>query len=335
MIRVLLYIVALCFSLNVLANEVNVYSARKEALIKPLLDQFSQQTGIKVNLITGKADALLQRLKREGQYSPADILITTDVGRLYRAQQLGLLQPITLPNIDSLIDASYRDSKGYWLGLSLRVRTVVVAKDRVESHAISRYEDLADKKWHKKICIRSSNNIYNQSFVASQIAIKGKEQAKKWVQGLVKNMARPPKGGDRDQIRAVVAGECDLAVVNSYYFGQMLGSEQGKDREVAEKVRLLWLNQQDRGAHVNISGAGVTTSAKNIDNAKALIEFLLTDSSQQWYADKNYEYPIRAGIEIKGILKQWGDFKADNLALEKLGEYNKDAVKIMDQAGWR
>lgn len=317
--------------------EVNVYSARKEALIKPLLDKFTAQSGIAVNLVTGKGDALLTRLKSESENTPADLLITTDVGRLERAKEAGVLKAVNDAVITNSIPATYRDSAGFWYGLSLRSRVIVFNPEKVQASELSTYTQLADSKWKGRICIRSSSNIYNQSLVSSLIAHNGLATTEAWLKALVANFARPPQGGDRDQIRAVAAGQCDLAVVNSYYLGAMLNSSSEKDVKTAQKVTLFWPNQGQnaRGTHMNISGAGVTKHAKNTDAAIALIRFLASDSAQQWYGEKNNEYPVRFGIEPSETLKAWGAFKADALAVDQLAKYNKDAVKAMDRAGWK
>jgi len=318
------------------SQEVNLYSARKEALIKPLLDKFSANTGIKVRLVTDKADALLKRLQKEGANTPADILLTTDAGRLHRAKQVGVIQPVTSDVLISSVPASYRDPEGFWYGLSLRARTIFVVNDKIKPDEIKTYEDLADPRWKGRICIRSSSNIYNQSLVASMIATKGEAKAEEWAKGLVANLARKPKGGDRDQIKAAAAGQCDIAVANTYYMGKMLNSKKDDGQRVAGmKMTLLWPNQADRGAHVNISGAAVTKASRNRHAALKLIEYLASQEAQQWYAESNYEYPVRAGIQVSKTLSKWGIFKADSINLAKLGENNAKAVRLMDRAGWR
>ena len=246
------------------ANELNVYSARQEALIKPLLDQYTAETGVKVNLVTGKGDALLTRLQSEGRNSPADVLITTDAGRLYRAQEAGVLQPIDSGFLDAEIPAHLRSDRGYWYGLSVRARAIVYATDRVQPSKLSTYVDLAGQQWQRRICIRSSGNIYNQSLVAGMLATQGEEKTDAWLKAFVPNFARPPQGGDRDQIKAVAAGQCDLAVVNSYYLGAMVQSGDAAERDAAAKVAIFWPNQGDRGTHINVSGAGVTTAARHV-----------------------------------------------------------------------
>ncbi len=323
-------------SISYASGEVNVYSARKEALIKPLLDNFSNDTGVKVNLVTGKADALLSRIKHEGRNTPADLFITTDSGRLHRAKQAGVLQAIQDTQIEQTIPGHLRDPEGYWFGLSQRSRVIFYAKDRVKPSELSSYEDLADPKWKKRICIRSSNNIYNQSLVASMIASNGEKATEKWAKGLVDNFARRPKGGDRDQIKAVAAGQCDIAVANTYYYGKMLTSKKdATQRAAANKVAVFWPNQNDRGTHVNISGAAITAASKNKTNAIKLLQYLVSDEAQQWYAKVNFEYPVVDKVNASQLLQSWGNFKADTINLSKLGSNNAAAVKLMDRAGWR
>ena len=320
---------------NVMADEVNIYSARKERLIKPLLDKFNAKTGIRVNLVTGKAATLLKRLESEGMLSPADLLLTVDAGSLARAQAAGVLQPIYSPVLDANIPANLRDPAGYWYGLSVRARTIIYAKDRVSPLELSTYEALANPKWKSRILIRSSNNIYNQSLVASMIKARGVRQTEEWARGLVANFARSPKGGDTDQLRAVAAGEGDIAIINTYYLGRLTASKKSKDRAIAEKIAVFWPNQHDRGVHINISGAAVTKSSRNKENAIKLLEFLTSDESQRWYAEANFEYPVKSGVSKSRVLESWGEFKTDNINLAVLGKNNAEAVKIMDRAGWK
>ncbi len=317
------------------SGEVNLYSARKEELIKPLLDRFTADTGIKVNLVTGKADALLKRLESEGRNTPADLLLTTDAGRLYRAYEAGLLQPVRSEILERDIPAIYRDPEGHWFGVSVRARVLMYARDRLNAAALSTYEDLADPRWKGRICIRSSDNIYNQSMVASLIVAHDEAGTETWAKGLVANLARPPQGGDRDQIKAVAAGQCDVAVANTYYLGGMLNSSDPAQREAAAKIAVFWPNQADRGTHVNVSGAGVTKYARNRDNAVRLLEFMATDESQRWYADANLEYPVRDGVALNETLQSWGTYKADTINLAELGRHNATAVRLMDRAGWK
>jgi iron(III) transport system substrate-binding protein len=319
----------------VAAEQVNLYSARKEALIKPLLDKFTQQTGISVNLVTGKADNLITRLKSEGKYSPADLLLTTDVGRLYRAKQQGLTQKIAVSEAITKLPMNFRDEQGHWLGLSLRARPLMVAVDRVNIQDVANLEDLVNPQWKGKVCIRSSSNIYNQSMVASLIAQQGESATEQWITGLVKNFARPPQGGDRDQIKAVAAGLCDVAIANTYYLAGMLSSDDETTQQQAKKVRVIWPNQADRGAHINISGVALAKNAPNKAAAVKLIDFLLSEESQLWYAKTNHEYPVLAGIPWSELLQSFGTFKTEQVQLGKLGELNAAAVQLMDRAGWK
>jgi iron(III) transport system substrate-binding protein len=317
------------------AGEVNLYSARKEELIKPLLDRFTADTGIKVNLVTGKADALLKRLESEDRNTPADLLLTTDAGRLYRAYEAGLLQPVRSDTLERAVPAIYRDPEGHWFGVSVRARVLMFASDRLDPAGLSTYEDLADERWKGRICIRSSNNIYNQSLVASLIVAHGEAETEAWAKGLIANLARPPKGGDRDQIKAVAAGQCDVAVANTYYLGTMLNSSDPAQREAAAKISVFWPNQADRGSHVNVSGAGITRHARNRNNAVRLLEFMTTEESQRWYAEANLEYPVRTGITLNPTLEAWGTFAGDTINLAELGRHNAAAVRLMDRAGWK
>lgn len=315
------------------ATEVNVYSARQQELIKPLLDKFTQQTGVTVNLITGKPDELLTRMQSEGRNSPADVLISTDVGRLYRAQQLGLLQPVQSTTLEQKIPAGARDTAGHWFGLTTRARPIIYVTGKVNPKDLSSYEDLASPKWRGKICIRSSDNIYNQSMLAGMIAVIGVEKTQAWANDFVKNFAQPPKGGDRDQIKAAVAGVCDIAIANTYYLAAMF--DDAKDAPAAKAVSVFWPNQSDRGVHVNISGAGVAKYAPNAANAKRLLEYMTGPEAQAWYAQTNHEYPIVAGVARSAVLKGFGEFKADAVPLVKLGEFNQSAIEVMDKAGWK
>lgn len=331
-------IVISTFSLTVASrsNEVNIYSARKESLIKPLLDQFSAETGIKTNLITASADELLTRMVNEGRNTPADILITVDAGRLFRARQADIFQPIKSQLIEQAVPPNLRDTENYWIGLSRRARVIFYAKERVDPIHLSTYENLADRQWKGRICIRGSGNIYNQSLVASIIAANGEEATQQWVNGLVGNLARPPKGGDRDQIKAAAAGQCDIAIANTYYYARMLNNKKDSTQSgAANKMALFWPNQQGRGAHINISGAGISKYSRNLDNAIKLLEFLVSPDAQSWYANANYEYPVNPSVKPGGLISTWGTFKADLIDLSRLGELNSEAVKTMDRAGWK
>ncbi len=320
----------------VIAEEVvNIYSARKEALILPLLERFEAETGIGFRLVTGKADGLLKRIEIEGEATPADVFITVDAGRLQRAKTAGILQAIKNPVLNDVIPSHLRDRESEWFGLSRRARVLFYAKDRVDPADLSTYEALADEKWRGRLCIRSSSNIYNQSLVASMIEHLGEEKTEQWARGLVANFARKPGGGDTDQLHAVAAGQCDITLVNTYYFGRLLNSDKEKDRQTAEKIGIFWPNQEGRGAHVNISGAGIVRHARNRTAAEALLEFLVTPESQSWYAEINNEYPVIPGAPISETLRRLGAFRADTLNLTTLGENNRAALQLMDRAGWR
>jgi iron(III) transport system substrate-binding protein len=323
------------FSAQSLSAEVNVYSARKEALIKPIVDDFTEATGIKVNLVTGGADALISRMQSEGQFSPADVLITTDVGRLVRAKQVGVTQANSDETISTNVPAYLRDEDAHWTALTLRARPIMYAKNRVNPETLSSMQALTNAEWKNRICIRSSNNIYNQSMVSGMIQIQGEAKTLEWAKGLVANFARTPKGGDRDQIKALVAGECDIAIANTYYLAGMLNAEDEATRKVAEQVAVFWPDQETIGAHVNISGVSVAKHAKNVDAAKALIRFMLTDEAQAWYAETNHEYPVKAGTKWSETLEEMGKFKAQDVSLTKVGETNAKALMLMDSAGWR
>jgi iron(III) transport system substrate-binding protein len=330
-----MFVITTMLSPLVVAEQVNLYSARKEALIKPLLDKFTQKTGVSVNLVTGKADNLITRLRSEGKYSPADLLLTTDVGRLYRAKQQGLTQAITVSDAIETLPVNFRDEQGHWLGLSLRARPLMVSLEKMDVQTITNLEDITDPQWKGRVCIRSSNNIYNQSMVASLIAQLGEEAAQEWVNGLVKNFARPPQGGDRDQIKAVAAGLCDVAIANTYYLAGMLSSKDETTQQQAKKVKVIWPNQAERGTHFNISGVAMAKNAPNKDAAAKLIDFLLSEESQLWYATTNHEYPVLADIAWSELLQSFGTFKTEQVPLGKLGELNAAAVQMMDRAGWK
>jgi iron(III) transport system substrate-binding protein len=316
------------------AGEVNVYSYRQEVLMRPLLEEFTRSTGIKVNLAYVK-DAGIERLKAEGKASPADVVLTVDAGNLIQLEQAGLLQPVTSAALAKNIPAQYRDPAGKWFGLSLRARIVVYNPAKVKKEELSTYEALADSHWAKRICVRSSGHTYNLALVSALIAANGTATVQAWANGFVKNLARNPSGGDRDQIQAVAAGVCDLGIVNTYYLAGMLAGKDEAAKKAAAAVKPFFPNQAGRGTHVNISGAAVTASAKNRDEAVKLIEFLSSDAAQKIYADKVHEYPVKPGLEPSKVLLGFGSFKADALPLAKLGELRAEALKIVDRAGWR
>lgn len=317
------------------AAEVNVYSARKDHLLKPVLDEFTKQTGIKVNLLSAGEDQLLERLKNEGKDSPADLFITTDVAHLHKARVAGVLQPVQSKALTEAIPAAYRDPQGYWVGLSARARVVFYAKDRVKPSDITTYEDLADPKWKGRICVRSSSSTYNQSLLAGMIAVNGPAKAEAWAKGIADNMARKPQGGDRDQIAAVAAGQCDIAIANTYYYGGMVNSAKAEEREAAAKVGIAFPNQQGRGTHMNVAGAGVAASAKHKAEAVQLLEFLAGPDAQRLFAEANNEFPVRPGVKPSPTVAAWGKFKGEDINVAMLGENSAEAVRIFDRVGWR
>lgn len=334
----LLTILALALALTGLAGaqgEVNVYTHRHYDTDKELFAQFEKETGIKVNVVKAKADELIKRLELEGKNSPADVLVTVDAGRLYRAQEKGLLQPVSSAALQANIPAHLREQDGHWFGLTTRARVIVYSQDRVKPAQLSTYEALTDAQWKGKIVIRSSQNIYNQSLMASLIAHHGKADARQWAAGMVDNFARPPKGNDRDQIKAVAGGLADLAIVNTYYVGLLLNSADPAEQQVARQVGIYFPNQAGRGTHINISGAGVTKHAKNRANAIKLLEFLSAEAAQERFAQANYEYPVNPNVAWSEQLQAWGDFKADDLSMSELGAHNRDAVLLFDMVGWR
>ncbi|TXD85581.1 Fe(3+) ABC transporter substrate-binding protein [Subsaximicrobium wynnwilliamsii] len=314
---------------------VNVYTHRHYEPDQNIFKMFEEKTGIKVKVINASADELIQKMKMEGKQSPADVLITVDAGRLSRAKDEGLLQSVESEVLENAIPSYLRDVDNQWFGLTKRARIIAYAKDRVNPEDLSTYEDLVNEKWEGKILVRSSSNIYNQSLMASIIANNGEEEAKRWAEGIVANMARSPKGSDRDQVKAVVAGEGDLAFVNSYYIGKMLNSPDAEEVKTAQQIGLFFPNQEGRGTHVNVSGAGVAKYAPNKENAIRFIEFLISEEAQQIFTDANYEYPIIESVAPVKDIKAWGAFKEDTLGLNKLGANNKKAVLIFDEAGWK
>ena len=314
--------------------EINIYTHRHYDSDKILFKKFTNVTGIKINIIKGSADQLMQRLVSEGINSPADILLTVDAGRLVRAKNLGLLQPIFSKKLTNNIPAIMRDNENYWFGLTLRARVIVYANDRIKKHELSTYENLADPKWKGRLVVRSSNNIYNQSLLASLINKNGSKSALKWAKAVRSNMARKPRGNDRDQARAVASGVADLAVINTYYLGLLANSSDKADREVAKKLNIFFPNQDENGTHINISGGAVTASSKNKENAIRFLEFLTEEANQKIFSEANYEYPLDYNNSSLDTHMKWGKFKADNIALSILGDNNAEAVKIFDLAGW-
>lgn len=318
------------------SKEVNVYTARHyPGVDDAIYKAFTDKTGIKVNIIKASGEELVQRIKTEGNSSKADIYITSDAGNLYQAKEAGLLQPINSSVLEKNIPANFIDKDKMWVGLTMRARVLVYAKDRVSKEELSTYEDLTSPKWQGKVLVRSSNNIYNQSMLASFIEINGEEKAKEWAKGLVANMARQPEGADRDQAKAVAAGKGDVAIMNSYYLGQMLSSKDPEEVKAAEKLGVFFPNQNTTGTHVNASGAGIVKTAPNAANALKLLEFLSEAEAQKSFAEASTEYPVNPNVEPSELLKSWGTFKRQDINLSKLGENNKKAVQLFNEVGWK
>ncbi|WP_421383210.1 Fe(3+) ABC transporter substrate-binding protein [Bacillus salacetis] len=314
---------------------VNVYTARHYDTDDAIYKNFEEETGIKVNVIKGEGDELMERLKREGEATEGDVFITADAGNLHKAKEAGLLQSIESETVNSNIAENLRDTDNKWVALTQRGRVIVYSKDRVDPSELSTYEDLANEKWKGKVLIRSSENIYNQSLMASFIELHGEEKAKEWAAGIVENMARDPKGGDTDQVKAIVAGEGDVAVANTYYVGRLLNSSDPEEVKVAEQVGVFFPNQDTTGAHFNISGAGLLKHAKNEDNAIKFLEYMTGTDAQGAFAEGNNEYPANAEVEASETLKAWGDYTKQDIPMAVLGENNADAVKLFNEVGWK
>lgn len=314
---------------------VNLYTDRHYESDEKLYEEFTKDTGIKVNVVKGNSDELIERLEREGKDTQADLFVTADAGRLHRAKEKGLLQAVTSETLSKNIPVNLRDKDNNWYGLTMRARVLVYDKNKMRPEQLSTYEDLADPKWKGKVLVRSSSAIYNQSLVASFIALQGEEAARSWAKGIVDNMARAPKGNDRDQAKAVVAGEGDIAIMNTYYIGLMSKSSDPEEVKIAQKVGVFFPNQGTTGTHVNVSGIGMTKNVKNKENAIQFMEFLSSEKAQKQFAEANFEYPANPEVEAAELLKSWGDFKPQNVDLSKLGEYNKKAQEIMNEVGWK
>lgn len=317
------------------AGVVNLYTSRHYETDDALFEKFTKETGIKVNVVKGEEDELMERLTREGEATEADLFYTADAGRLHWAKEKGLLQSVESEVLSTNIPENYRDVDNQWFGITKRARIIVYAKDRVKPEDLSTYQALTEPEWKGKVLIRSSDNVYNQSLVASFISMYGADEAKKWAQGMVENMARDPQGGDRDQAKAVVAGEGDVAVMNSYYYGQLLNSEDPEEVKVAEQLGVFFPNQETDGTHVNVSGLGVTKHAKNKENAINFIEFLSSEDTQGEFSEANYEFPVNPAVEPSELLASWGEFKEQDINMSELGKYNADALKLMNEVGWK
>jgi iron(III) transport system substrate-binding protein len=314
----------------------NLYTSRHYQTDEALYQNFTRSTGIKVNRIEAGDDAIIERMKQEGARSPADVLVTVDAGRLWRAEQAGLLQPAKSKILQERIPAELRHPDGLWYGFSLRARPIFHAKGKVDPATIRTYEDLADPRHKGKVCIRSSSNVYNLSLMSSMIAAVGPEKAEAWARGVVANMARQPKGGDTDQLMALAAGECDIAVANTYYFVRLMKSSKPAEKAAADKIGVVFPNQSGRGAHVNISGAGVARHAPHRDAAVKFLEYLASPEAQAYFAGGNNEYPVAGRLDAANReLASLGEFRKDSLNVSLLGRNQAAAQQIYDRAGWK
>ncbi|HWP58756.1 MAG TPA: Fe(3+) ABC transporter substrate-binding protein [Candidatus Acidoferrales bacterium] len=314
----------------------NLYTARHYQTDEAFYTGYTKATGIKINRIEGGEDALFERIKAEGANSPADVFLTVDVARLWRAEQAGIFAPVKSATLIQRIPAQYRDQDHKWFGFSARARVLAYDRNKVKSGELMRYEDLASPRWKGEICTRSSSHPYNLSLIASMILHLGEEKATEWARGVAANLARPPRGGDTDQLRAVAAGECAIALSNHYYYVRLMRSQQPEDRAVVEKVGLVWPNQSDRGAHVNISGGGMLRHAPHRDAAVKFLEYLASDEAQTLFAKGNNEWPTVKGVKLGNPeLESFGQFKIDALPLAHLGKTQAAAQLIADKVGWK
>ncbi len=317
-------------------NVVNVYSGRHYQTDEALYTGFTKATGIKVNRIEASEDAIIERIRNEGARSPADVMITVDAGRLWRAEQLGLFQPVKSKSLEQRIPENLREPSGQWFGFSQRARVIAYNKDKVRPGEIASYEQLAEPKWKGRVCMRSSTNIYNLSLMGAFIDHLGAEKAEQWARSVRENLAQEPKGGDTDQLKNVAAGVCDVTVSNQYYYARLARSQKPDEKQVAEKVALVFPNQKTWGTHVNISGAGVLKNAPNRENAVKFLEYLASDEAQRYFADGNNEWPAVRGVKVDNpVLNALGDFKADRLNVAALGKNQPSSQKIYDRVAWK
>ena len=314
----------------------NLYSSRHYETDEALYTNFTKRTGIKINRIEGGEDALIERVRNEGDKSPADVLITVDAGRLWRAEQFGLFQPVKSKVLDSRLPAAYRHPDGLWFGFSARARIIAYSKERVKPGEIASYEDLANPKWKGKICTRSASHVYNLSLMSSLVNYLGEAKTEEWAKAVAANLARAPRGGDTDQLKGVAAGECDLALSNTYYYVRLLKSQKPDEKAIADKVGVILPNQKDRGTHMNISGAGVLKHAPNRAAAVLFLEYLASDDAQNYFANGNNEWPVVASANPNNAaLLSLGKFKRDSLNLSAIGKNQPTAQKIADRSGFK
>jgi iron(III) transport system substrate-binding protein len=315
------------------ADEVNIYSQRQNYLIQPLLDAFSKETGVRVNVIFAQ-QGLVERMAAEGANSPADLMLTADIGFLTSAVEAGVTQPIKSETVEKNIPAGYRDPAGHWVGLTSRARVVYASKERVKQDTIT-YEELADAKWKGKICVRSGQHPYNLALIASLISHDGEAKAKEWLRGVKTNLATKPAGGDREQAKAIFSGQCDIALGNTYYMALMASNDkQPEQKQWAQAVKVMFPNAADRGTHTNISGVVLAKHAPNKANAIKLVEFLTSDEAQKIYSQLNDEYPLKPGIALSPVVASWGTLKADPLPLAEIGKLRKRASELVDEVAF-
>ncbi len=330
---------ALLFSAAAFAQDnkvLNLYSSRHYQTDEALYANFTKQTGIKINRIEAGEDPLIERIRNEGARSPADVLVTVDAGRLWRAEQLGFFQPVKSALLDARIPASYREPSGLWFGFSLRARLIAYNKAKVKAAELPTYESLAEPKWKGRICMRSSTNMYNLSLLSAMIDHLGEQKAQAWAQAVRDNLARDPRGGDTDQLKSVAAGECDVTISNQYYYARLLRSGKPDEREIGEKLGVVFPNQSSWGTHVNISGAGVMKHAPNREAAVKFLEYLASDDAQRYFADGNNEWPAVAGVKVDNpALASLGAFRQDALNVAVLGRNQPGAQKIYDRVAWK
>jgi len=314
----------------------NLYSSRHYQTDEALYANFTKATGIKINRIEGGEDPLIERIRNEGERSPADVLITVDAGRLWRAEQLGLFQPVKSATLESRIPANLREPGGLWYGFSTRARVIAYNKAKVKAGEIRDYEDLADAKWKGRVCMRSSTNIYNLSLLGAMIEHLGEAKAQEWAQGVRNNMAQDPKGGDTDQLKAVAAGQCDVTISNQYYYARLLRSDKADERQVGEKIAVVFPNQGTWGTHVNISGAGVLKNAPHRAAAIRFLEYLASEVALRYFADGNNEWPAVASVKVDNpVLKMLGEFKRDQINVAVLGRNQPSSQKLYDRVAWK
>ena len=332
-----IFLFASCMPNKKESNEINIYSQRHYNVDEIQYQNFEKLTGIKVNVTKANADELIQRMKNEGENSPADLFITVDVGKLWQGGEMGLFQKFQDESVFANIDPQLLDKNGYWVPVTYRSRVIVYSNERVEKNELSTYEDLSNEKWKGRLLVRSSSNAYNQALMSSLVENLGIENTTKWSEGLVSNFARDPKGSDRDQVKAIAAGQGDIAIVNSYYIGLLLSSLKDEEINAGNAVSVFFPNQADneRGAHINISGLALTKNAPNRENAIKLIQYLTSIEAQKTYVSNSYEYSVNLDVKPDEIVQSWGEFKKDPVDLNSLGTNRSEAIRIFDKTGWK